>query len=85
MSSLKKHIQVSHPAEYETEVKTNVVDLNDCKELIPDGQEPPIALEDEEEEGTLDEEKPSQCAKIPPTAVCMEVPKAGDKKRRGVK
>ncbi|CDW77247.1 UNKNOWN [Stylonychia lemnae] len=47
ISSLKKHIQVSHPVNYETEIKTNkckivsnikslLVDLNNCKEIIQD-------------------------------------------------
>eukprot|EP00347_Sterkiella_histriomuscorum_P023997 403332659 len=36
ISSLKKHIQVSHPNEYENDIKTNKVDLNDCKEIIQD-------------------------------------------------
>lgn len=37
VSSLKKHIQVSHPVEYEALVKTNKFDLLNCKEFIPDG------------------------------------------------
>lgn len=42
MSSLKKHIQVAHPEVYEEDIKTQLKDLSECREILPEGAELPL-------------------------------------------
>ena len=70
---MKKHIQTSHPIEYESKIKTNlgkisnllslcIVDLNDCKEYVELSQQ--MVFEDEEEVKSEDGSSHSSGSKV---------------------